>query len=168
MRPGRTDRRALNCRQVRSLLTAYMENGLAPETLQAVQDHLVACPACSRALHQAEAMAGELRLEAAADRRTLSPEASAQIQESVYKRMRRGLAVRRTGRLARQALEAAAIVALILAAFVAGEYFDREREKATQAHETAIAAEQTAQASSVPSATALSTALPTIRPGAGD
>ncbi len=40
----------MNCEQVKELLSAYLDNALAPEERRSVATHLEACPECSEML----------------------------------------------------------------------------------------------------------------------
>jgi anti-sigma factor RsiW len=83
-------RRTVDCQQVEVWLIAYLKEGLSPARRQLVEDHLAACDACTRSVQQAQTLEAELRLQAARHNPTLSPEASARINERVYRRIRPG------------------------------------------------------------------------------
>jgi hypothetical protein len=110
----RARRGKVSCRQVDAWLVAYLKDGLSPRRRQAVDEHLAGCDACRRALRDARALEAGLRLEAARDNPTLSPTASARIQERVYKRMRRSMTVQRFHRAAWVGI---ALIVLTLLAF---------------------------------------------------
>lgn len=107
-------KRELNCQQVESWLMAYLKKGLSSTNHQKVEDHLAICAACTRSLLEARSLDTELRVQAARHQPILAPEASARIQERIYKRMRRGLIVQRTVKFAWSvaALVAAAMLAM--------------------------------------------------------
>ena len=109
-------RKTLDCQQVESALIAYLKDGLSPAHHQVVGKHLTACDACTRSVEQAQILESELRLQAARHNPTLSPEASVRIHERVYKRMRRGLILQRTVKLAGVAAAVVAIAVLVVVA----------------------------------------------------
>jgi hypothetical protein len=109
----RSERRTtVDCRHVEAALTAYLKDGLSPARRQAVEDHLAACDTCARSVQQAQILESELRLQAARHDPILSTEAAARIHERVYKRMRRGLILQRTFKLAGVAV-AVVVIALL-------------------------------------------------------
>lgn len=110
----RKGRRKVSCRQVDAWLMAYLKDGLAPDRRAAVDEHLAGCEVCRHAVRDARALEAGLRLEATRYNPTLSPTASARIQERVYRRMRRGLIMQRTSRVVGGA--AGVVVALVLVA----------------------------------------------------
>jgi multiple sugar transport system substrate-binding protein len=96
----RKGRRKVSCRQVDAWLMAYLKDGLAPDRRAGVDEHLAGCEVCRHAMRNARAMEAGLRLEAARYKPTLSPTASARIQERVYRRMRRSMVTQRVSRFA--------------------------------------------------------------------
>jgi ABC-type glycerol-3-phosphate transport system substrate-binding protein len=108
----------VSCRLVDAWLVAYLKGGLPPRRRRAVDEHLAGCEACRRAVRDARALESGLRLEAARDNPTLSPMASARIQERVYRRMRRGLIVQRTSRVVGGAVGVVAALILVAVGFL--------------------------------------------------
>jgi LCP family protein required for cell wall assembly len=93
---------------------AYLKDGLSPAQAQMVKKHLVICDVCTRSLREAQILDAELHVQAARHQPVLSSEASARIQDTVYKRMRRGLIMQRAVRFA--GISAALVVLVILVA----------------------------------------------------
>jgi ABC-type glycerol-3-phosphate transport system substrate-binding protein len=121
---GRNSNRdvSLDCRQVKALQGAFLEDGLPLHQEVDVRAHLQGCGACRQAVDQEASLVSQLRLEAAGRHHMLSSQAATRIQERVQKRMRRGLTMRRTVRLAGQALAAGVVIALVAIAFAAWQY----------------------------------------------
>jgi predicted anti-sigma-YlaC factor YlaD len=86
-RKGSSRKESLDCRQVKALLGAFLENGLPPQQEAAVRTHLEGCSDCRREADQEAILASRLRLEAAGRHRRLSPEAAVRIQERVCRRI---------------------------------------------------------------------------------
>jgi formylglycine-generating enzyme required for sulfatase activity len=105
-------RKTVDCQHVEAALIAYLKDGLSPLHRQAVEDHLAACDACTRSVQQAQILESELRLQTIRHNPILSPEATARVHERVYKRMRRGLIMQRTFKLAGVAV-AVVVIALL-------------------------------------------------------
>lgn len=86
----------LTCAAVEADLIAYLKGGLSQNREAAVRAHLLRCDACSQAVQEAREL--DAALFAAAPRRPvhLPPHLSAQVQEDVYRRMRRALVFQRT------------------------------------------------------------------------
>lgn len=87
------------CRHVRANLIAYQYGALSPRHKASITRHLDQCDACQQALSESRNLEQELRWEAARSRPLLPPEASARIQQAVYRRMRRALFLQRTWRM---------------------------------------------------------------------
>lgn len=87
------------CRHVRANLIAYQYGALSPRHKASITRHLDQCDACQQALNESRNLEQELRWEAARSRPLLPPEASARIQQAVYRRMRRALFLQRTWRM---------------------------------------------------------------------
>jgi uncharacterized protein (DUF2267 family) len=138
-------RKTVDCQHVEAALIAYLKDGLSPTRRQAVEDHLAACDACARSVQQAQILESELRLQAARHNPTLSPEAVTRIHERVYKRMRRGLMMQRTVKLAGVAV--AVVVIALLAAGAMALWQERppeiadEQDVTPEFTETAVTAE---------------------------
>jgi LCP family protein required for cell wall assembly len=106
----------ISCQQVEAWLMAYLKEGLSPRQTQRVKEHLAVCDGCTRSLREAQILDAELRVQAALHRPVLAPEASARIQDSVYRRMRRGLIVQRTVKFAGIAAALVAVVIVVIGA----------------------------------------------------
>ena len=126
----------INCQQVEAWLMAYLKEGQSPAHRQAVEDHLATCDACARSLWHAQTLEAELRLQAARHQPVLASEASARIQERVYKRMRRGLIVQRTVKFAGGVAALAAVVALVLGAVALWQWMRPAGEDMSKGEET--------------------------------
>ena len=87
------------CRHVRPNLLAYQYGALSPRHKARITRHLDQCDACRQAMAESGNLEQELRWQAARSRPSLSPEASARIQQAVYRRMRRALFLQRTWRM---------------------------------------------------------------------
>jgi hypothetical protein len=109
------------CRQIEGQVTAYLKGGLSSGQQRAFRQHLLACEACSGLVQEARAIDAELfesaRLE---DRPHLSPEASADIQERLYRRMRRALIFQRTRHATERVVAFVAVVVLLMSALTVG------------------------------------------------
>lgn len=113
-----TDRsHEINCKQVNALLGAYLEGGLPAEQADAVAAHLDACLDCRRAASLDAEVASRLRMEAAWQRRRLSPRAAARIQQRLYGRMRRSMMAQRVSRLAWGAVGMALLALVVLGGY---------------------------------------------------
>jgi LCP family protein required for cell wall assembly len=104
----------IGCRQVQDRLMAYLKEGLSPGQTQRVKEHLAICDGCARSLREAQILDAELRVQAARHQPVLAPEASARIQDAVYRCMRRGLIVQRTVRFAGIAAALVAVVVVVI------------------------------------------------------
>jgi hypothetical protein len=104
----------LTCSQLRTQLPAYFDGELSAARQQAIRDHLAACDDCARYAREAQAL--EASLFAAADhyRPRLSPQASARVQERVYRRMRRAVLMQPATRFTGRAVALVTLVALVL------------------------------------------------------
>jgi ABC-type glycerol-3-phosphate transport system substrate-binding protein len=100
LKRGTDQSHELNCKQVNALLGAYLEGGLPAEQADAVEAHLDTCLDCRRAASLDAEVASRLQMEAAWQRRRLSPRAAARIQQRLYGRMRRSMMAQRVSRLA--------------------------------------------------------------------
>lgn len=109
-------KREISCQQVETWLMAYLKEGLSPVQRQAVKEHLAACDICTRSLQEAQILDAELCVQAARHRPILASEASARIQDTVYRRMRRGLIMQRTVRFVGIAAALVAVVMLAIGA----------------------------------------------------
>jgi hypothetical protein len=109
------------CRQIESQVTAYLKGGLASAQQRAFRQHLLGCDACSRLVQEARDLDADLfesaRLE---DRPHLSPEASAHIQERLYRRMRRALIFQRTRHMTERMVAFVAVAVLVMSALTIG------------------------------------------------
>ena len=148
-------KREINCQQVEAWLMAYLKEGQSPAHRQAVEHHLATCDACARSLRHAQTLEAELRLQAARHQPALTSEASARIQERVYKRMRRGLIVQRTVKFAGSVAALAALVALVLGAVALWQWMRPAGEDMSKGEETTSAAAGTGMASVPPSSLTL-------------
>ncbi len=113
-----TDQQVADCRRVAEELPAYLRHELPESRRQAMQRHLQQCDACFRLVQDARAFDAEMRHEAQYVRHTLAPLRagdSADVQEHIYRRMRRALFVQRTFQLTRQMATAATFLAFLLA-----------------------------------------------------
>ena len=131
----RASRREVSCRQVDAWLMAYLKGGLPSRRRQTVDEHLAGCDACRRALHDARALEDQLRLQAAHDYPTLSPQASTRIQTRVYRRMRRSMV---TQRVSRMAWGVAAVLILVLVAVGGYAFWQQWQQDAGQATPAAV------------------------------
>lgn len=107
-------KRELTCQQVKAQLLAYLDGKLGPTRQQAIRAHLAVCEACAQSTREIEDMEARLFTAAARHRPRLSPQASARIQERVYRRMRVALVVRRTMGWAGSAVGLIIVLALAL------------------------------------------------------
>ena len=107
-------KRELTCQQVKAQLLAYLDGKLSPARQQAIRAHLAVCDACARSAREIEDMEARLFTAAARHRPRLSPQASARIQERVYRRMRVALVVRRATQWAGSAVGLIVVLALAL------------------------------------------------------
>ena len=109
------------CQHTEAQLTAYLKGGLTTAQQRAFRQHLLGCDACSRLVQEARDLDTELfesaRLE---DRPHLSPEASAHIQERLYRRMRRALIFQRTRHMTERMVAFVAVVVLVMSALTIG------------------------------------------------
>jgi multiple sugar transport system substrate-binding protein len=102
----------MSCRRVATLASRFLDDGLMPEEAARVQTHLDSCQTCRWALERESAIANRLQLDAARERRRLSPAAAARVQKGVYQRIRRRMMVQKASRMAW------AVVGLLLLALV--------------------------------------------------
>jgi LCP family protein required for cell wall assembly len=140
----------ISCRQVEARLMAYLKDGLSPVQAQKVRQHLAICDVCTRSLRETQILDAELRVQAARHQPVLSSEASARIQDTVYKRMRRGLIMQRAVRFAGIA---AALVVLVTLMVGAASLWQRMRpagEELGKREETVPVGSKTASASTPP------------------
>jgi multiple sugar transport system substrate-binding protein len=114
---GSNGKKSLDCRQVKALLGAFLEDGLPPQQKAAVRTHLQGCADCRRKADQEATLASHLRLEAAGRHHRLSPQAATRIQSQVYRRMRRSMMGQRVSRFA-----LGAVGVLVLALVAVGGY----------------------------------------------
>jgi hypothetical protein len=140
----------ISCQQVEAWLMAYLKEGLSPRQTQRVKEHLAVCDSCTRSLREAQILDAELRVQAARHQPILAPEASARIQEAVYRRMRRGLIVQRTVRFAGIAAALVAIVILVTGATSLWPWIRPGGEELGQGEGTAPVAGRTESASVSP------------------
>ncbi len=125
-----------DCQQVEAWMMAYLKEGLSPQDRQVVEEHLAACAACTHSLWEARSLDAELRVQAARHQPSLAPEASARIQERVYKRMRRGLIVQRTVKFAGSVTALAAAVVLVVGAVILWQWMRPAGEDMSKGQET--------------------------------
>lgn len=111
----------LDCRQVESLVTAYLKGGLSPGQRHQFREHLLICDGCTRLVQEAREIDARL-FESAhlEDRPYLTSEASLRIQERLYRRMRRALLFQRTRRATERIAAFAAVLFLVMASLVIG------------------------------------------------
>lgn len=86
----------LDCEAVEANLTAYLKGGLAPSATEALREHLLHCDGCTQAVQEARALDARLYAEAPRRLYDVPPHFSEQVQEDVYRRMRRALVLQRT------------------------------------------------------------------------
>jgi LCP family protein required for cell wall assembly len=129
-------KREIQCQQVEAWLVAYLKEGLSRADSRAVEGHLATCDACTRSLRDARTLEAELRLQAARHQPVLAPEASARIQERVYKRMGRGLIVQRVARFAGGVAALVAVVVLVVGALALWHWMRPAGEDMSNGEET--------------------------------
>lgn len=137
----------IGCQQVEAWLMAYLKEGLSPVQTQKVKEHLAVCDVCTESLRKAQILDAELRVQAARRQPVLAPEASARIQDAVYRRMRRGLIMQRTVRFAGIAAGLVALVILVIGATSVWQRIGPQGEQLGQGKETVPAANRAASAS---------------------
>lgn len=86
----------LDCAAVEASLTAYLKGGLALGTEEAMRAHLLLCEQCTQAVQEARALDAALYAEAPRRHDDVPAHFSQQVQEDVYRRMRRALLLQRT------------------------------------------------------------------------
>lgn len=162
-----TDRsEGLNCGQVNALLGSYLEGGLPPEQADAVAAHLDACLDCRRAASLDAEVASRLRLEAAWQRRRLSPRAAARIQQRLYGRMRRSMMAQRAGRFAWGAVGLTALALILFGGYAWWQQRPVGRDATPAITGTPVLATQTANPR--PTVGPTNTSIPpTVMPGTG-
>jgi multiple sugar transport system substrate-binding protein len=131
-------KRELACAQVEARLTAYLKGGLSLARRQAMRTHLATCKTCARAAREAEALEAELIAEASRYHPTLSPQASARIQERVYRRMRRGLIMQRLTQATQRVVAIVAMLALAVGALALWRWMRPSIEKTAYTGESAV------------------------------
>jgi hypothetical protein len=105
----------LDCSAVESNLTAYLKGGLDTVWEEAIRFHLLRCETCAHVVQEAREL--DAALYAAAPRRPaqLPPQLSDQVQEDVYRRMRRALVFQRTRALTGRVITVVVSLAFIVA-----------------------------------------------------
>jgi len=140
----------ISCQQVEAWLMAYLKEGLSPVQTQKVKEHLAVCDVCTQSLREAQSLDAELRVQAARHQPVLAPEASARIQDAVYRRMRRGLIMQRTVRFAGIAAALVALVILVIGATSVWQRIRPQGEELGPGKETAPVASKTESVSFPP------------------
>lgn len=160
------DQQVADCLRVAAELTAYLRRELPEDRRQAVQRHLQECDACFRVAQDARAFDSEMRHEAQYIRHTLAPlphNASADIQENVYRRMRRALFVQRTFQLTHQFATAAMFLVFLLAlALLFNPWRQQLAVLGTSAPTTLIAPPAATEPAPPPTMSAIATPAPTM------
>jgi hypothetical protein len=160
--------RIVDCRQVAQELTAYLHSELPEDRRQAIQRHLQQCDDCFRTVQEARAFEAELRHETQYVRHKLAPlpqSASTEIQENVYRRMRRALLVQRTFQLTQQLGAAAMFLVFLLAlALLFNPWRQQLAEMGTAVPASLIAPPATTQATLPPTLAPTATSVPTVPP----
>ncbi len=105
---------------------AYLKRGLDDDRQQTIRNHLATCDACARSLRETKTLETQLYAQAARHRPMLSPQASARVQERVYRRMRRAIIMQRITQFA------GAGIALALLALIVGFMFFRQDSSGAQ------------------------------------
>jgi len=82
---------AVTCQQVDENLEAYLDSALTTTQMSAFQTHINRCSSCQALLQQEQLQIRQLRCEAQLNQRTLSPVESAEIQQNLYRQMRRNI-----------------------------------------------------------------------------
>jgi len=129
---------------------AYLKEGLPPVQRQAVKEHLTACDVCTRSMREAQILDAELRVQAARHRPVLAPDASVRIQNTVYRRMRRGLIMQRTVRFVGIAAALVAVVILVIGATSLWQWTRPEGKEPGQTERTTPVADETESLSALP------------------
>lgn len=140
----------ISCQQVEAWLMAYLKEGLSPVQTQKVKEHLAVCDVCTQSLREAQILDAQLRVQASRRQPVLAPEASARIQDAVYRRMRRGLIMQRTVRFAGIAVALVALVILVIGATSVWQRVRPQGEELGQGEETVPVASKTESASAPP------------------
>ena len=140
----------ISCQQVEAWLMAYLKEGLSPVQERRVKEHLAVCDVCTQSLREAQILDAQLSVQASRRQPVLAPEASARIQDAVYRRMRRGLMMQRTVRFAGIAAALVALVLLVIGATSVWQRIRPQGEELGQGEETVPVASKPESASVPP------------------